>query len=133
MRNENRNPEVRKVSRARYAQTEKGQATQARSRKARLKRFQVVATQEGRIVREFRCPHCGQSSNFPGNSAFVLRKTEVGEQFKAEDYIPNPDRIYKVPEAERRRQLAWYWRNREKVLARVKARRREVAAILSER
>ncbi len=78
-----------------------------------------------------KCPHCGESVALKGNSAFVLKKETVGEEFRPEDYVPNPDRTYKVPEPERRRQLAYYWRNREKVLAREKAKREKVRKLLS--
>lgn len=123
---ENRNPERRVASRARYLASEKGQAVSLRTQQNRLERHHAVAAQGDR---QFTCPHCG--GVLEGNSAFVLRKENVGASFRPEDYASNPDRAYKTPEGERRRQLAWYWRNREGVLQRAKQRRLDIKAKLA--
>ena len=123
MRNENRNPETRKTSRARYARTEKGRATRKRAAVVRLQKEREIAAVERKTLREVPCPHCGQALIMPGNSTFVLKKEDVGKEFRVEDYHPNPARTYVTSEASRRRQLAYYWRNREKVLARERDKR----------
>ena len=82
-------------------------------------------------VRTIPCPHCGEGLELTGSSTFVLRKQAVGEAFTVDTYHPNPDRTYKVPEKERRRQLAYYWRNRDRVLAREAAKRKKIKALLA--
>lgn len=77
-----------------------------------------------------RCPHCKKRVELSGNSAFVLKKKEVSTIFKREDYHPNPERAYKTPESRRREQLAYYWRNRERVLERERLKRIKVREAL---
>lgn len=78
-------------------------------------------------VRTIKCPHCSGRVPVPDNSTFVMNKARG---VNSGDYCSNPSREYKRPETERRRQLAWYWKNREKVLAREKAKRLRVKALL---
>lgn len=82
-------------------------------------------------VQTLKCPHCRKRIELLGNSTFVLNKQKVGEQFKPEHYRSDPTKDYRSPEAERRRQLAWYWRNRESVLLKAKAKRARIKALLN--
>jgi hypothetical protein len=65
------------------------------------------------------CPHCGEEFN--SHSAFVAAReaAQTGEI----DYQPDPTKSYKSPEFVRKAQLAYYYLNRDKVLARMKSQR----------
>ena len=76
------------------------------------------------------CPHCGEPVPLSDNSTFVLKKETVGEQFEVGDYVSNPGREYKTPEAYRRAQLAHYWRNREAILAKAREKRQRAKLIV---
>lgn len=95
-------------------------------------RKQIEAAIEPRQASVIVCPHCAGSVPLPENSTFVMNKHHVGEDFRVEDYKSNPNREYKRPEKDRRRQLAYYWRNREKILAGAKERRAMINARLAE-
>jgi hypothetical protein len=69
------------------------------------------------------CPHCGGKVAVSSHSAFVTGRGGVGEEFSEGEYHPDPEKRYKTPEKLRRSRLAYYWRNRERVLAREKAKR----------
>ena len=80
-------------------------------------------------MRTFICPHCQGEFSIPTNSAFVTGRENLAEDVNilpAEEYHPDPEKVYKTHEAVRRVGLAYYWKNREKVLAKAKAKRLEV-------
>ncbi len=126
-----RDLDKKRAKNRKYARSEKGRAMRRRTWKTVQRRLAERAQTEPRPLRRIPCPHCGEALFLPGNSAFVIRKEEVGETFAADEYQPNPARTYKQPEAIRRRSLAYYWRNRDRVLAREKARRERIKALLA--
>lgn len=77
-----------------------------------------------------KCPHCG---NHVGgrHSAFVKGSVKAGVvEFDKADYQEDPTKVYKRPKAERARQLSYYYRNRDRVLAREKVKREERKAMV---
>lgn len=74
------------------------------------------------------CPHCGKAVRVSA-SAFVTGREKVKGEFKPKDYHPDPHKDYRTSEKTRRTSLAWYWRNRAKVLKREKRRRQQLQQV----
>lgn len=72
------------------------------------------------------CPHCGQPIDLPPTSAHVRNREALrtAEVVPREDYVADPARTYRTSEFDRRVKLAYYYRNREAILARARERRR---------
>lgn len=84
------------------------------------------------------CPHCqgllsitptpdAESIPTPDqeHSAFVIIPEAPQDIQRNLQYTPNPHKVYKTSEGTRRDGLAYYYRNRERVLARLKAARQQ--------
>ena len=81
------------------------------------------------------CPHCGKEIELaltPASSALMDDPEERHSTFVKPDpeqiangngYHPSPSKVYRSPESQRRSGLAYYYRNREQVLAKAKAKR----------
>ena len=135
-----RDPEKKRAWTEQYNQrpevAARRQAYQAEYReKTKADRHAVAARENAKRrgkPRTMKCPHCRCAIELSDNSTFVLGKHR-GKTFGPQDYKSDPSKEYKSPEAERRRQLAWYWKNREKVLAREKAKRKHIRELLANR
>ena len=84
-------------------------------------------------MRQISCPHCTKPITLSGHSAFVVGREKLKREdrnFKEEEYFEDTTKRYKRSKVERSRQLSYYWRNRERVLAREKVKRLKVKDLL---
>lgn len=84
------------------------------------------------------CPHCQGEvelhvtlpASAPRHSTFA--SADPHQIVNGHGYQPNPSKAYKTPESSRRERLAYYYRNREDILAKAKDKRRKQKAQLQE-
>ncbi len=71
------------------------------------------------------CPHCGKQIRLAPHSAFM-----TGDR-QEKDYHEDESKKYRTSAAQRKACLAYYWKNRDRVLAREKAKRDRVKVLLT--
>ena len=74
------------------------------------------------------CKHCGRRMTV-AHSAFTTGREKGEAVLASKDYHPATKKRYKTSETLRRTSLAYYYRNREKVLAREKLRRQRLGTV----
>jgi hypothetical protein len=76
------------------------------------------------------CPHCEKTFDAPFTpfSAHVEHLEHSTDIFPRGAYHPDPTKQYRTSEHTRRIGLAYYWKNRDRVLAKAKERRRASGA-----